>query len=976
MPRQRRFLGFVLMLFGSVAMLALCAGHAGAVPGDISTFAGDGTAGFLGDGSAATAAQLNSPHGVFGDGAGNIYIADVNNNRIRKVDPSGDISTFAGDGTVGSGGDGGAATAAQLNGPQSVFVDGSGNVYIADVNNNRIRKVDPSGDISTFAGDGTVGSGGDGGAATAAQLNGPQSVFVDGSGNVYIADVNNNRIRKVDPSGDISTFAGDGTVGSGGDGGAATAAQLDSPLDVSVDGSGNVYIADTNNNRIRKVDSSGDISTFAGTGTAGFSGDGGPATLAQIFFPHGVSVDGSGNVYIADTANQRIRKVEGTPIPVEVSLPSVTATYNQALTIPVSISDATGIIAGEVFVEYDTDLLTLVGVSSVGTLSDGWSVESNTEAGLGTLEKVKIALATDVNAATGPATWIDINFTVNDVRLPTSSALTLSDVLLNDGTPTNVTTDGLVTLVGNDGSIGSSPALFIPRDDLTVSVTDLDADLDGLANTNQVSVTVTNLNNGDVVNATLPEDAATAGTFEVVVPTEFGTVVVVDATIQAQASDVIEFSFSDELDSNGNGPIIRTDQSTAIGGTDGTAAITQVTQPGDVIYLRVDDADLNTNPGTVEIAQVVVTSTNGETETVTLTEVDDDDDVFFGSLNSTSGAAAGTDDDGTLNAAKGDVLTATYDDVVTVLGDQLDRVDINQGVVDPFGDADGNGLIQAFDAAQVLQHILVPPLVTLTGLELLAADVADAFGVLSPFDAAFILKKVVGLITTFPVQEAASLNHPQSVPSSSPKKVVERRGLALAYADGYLSLQIDERSGIISGDVLLAGVDGEVRPAAELADFIVASRSTEEGLRIVFAGAVPVDGPGELLRVYSGVGLNKAQLARVRFNDGAIVAEVTEIATVPSRPIAFVLHANWPNPFNPETTIAFDLPQASVVELQIFDILGQSVRTLVAEGLPAGRHQVVWNGLDASGNRVSSGVYFYRLQTGQQMQMRRMLLIK
>ena len=672
----------------------------------------------------------------------------------------------------------------------------------------------------------------------------------------------------------------------------------------------------------------------------------------------------SGSAYVFDLATD-----------VEVSVPTVTATYNQALTIPVSISDATGIVAGEVTLEYDTDLLTLNNVSSAGTLSDGWSVESNTQAGAGTLEQLKIALATDVNVVTGPATWINVNFTVNDVRLPATSALTLSGVLLNAGDPTHVTVDGLVTLVGTDGTMSSDPVQFIPREDLTATVVDADADVTSGPGNDNVSVSVTNLNNGDAINATLAEDATTAGTFSLVVPTEFGLAALADATIQAQAADVIEFTFVDALDSNGNGPTNRTDQSTAIGGTDGTAAITQVTQPGDVIYLKVVDADLNTDDQTAETAQIVVTSSNGESETVTLTEVDLDDDVFFGSLNSVSGAAAGPND-GILNAAKGDVLTATYDDVVTALGDQLDRVDTNQGIVDPFGDADGNGLIQAFDAAQVLQHILVPPLVTLTGLELLAADVADNFGEITPFDAAFILQKVVGLITTFPVQEATSLNHPQAVPSSSPKKAVETRGLVLAYVDGYLSVKADERADILSGDVLLTGVDGQVQLGAELDDFIVASRQTEDGLRILFAGAVPADGPGELLRVYSGVGPNKPQLSRARFNDGAIVAGTTQTTGIAARPAGFALHANWPNPFNPETTIAFDLPQAGSVELQVFDVLGQSVRTLVAESLPAGSHQVVWNGLDASGARVSSGVYVYRLQAGQQVRLRRMLLLK
>ena len=278
--------------------------------GVISTVAGDGTRGYGGDGGPATAAQLSSPYGVALDGAGNLYIADTRNDRIRKVDASGAISTVAGDGTQGYSGDGGPATAAQLRLPYGVALDGAGNLYIADTSNDRIRKVDASGAISTVAGDGTRGYGGDGGPATAAQLSLPFRVALDGAGNLYIADTYNNRIRKVDASGVITTVAGDGTRGYGGDGGPATAAQLDLPYGVALDGADNLYIADRNNHRIRKVDASGVITTVAGDGTRGYGGDGGPATAAQLDLPYGVALDGADNLYIADRNNDRIRKVD------------------------------------------------------------------------------------------------------------------------------------------------------------------------------------------------------------------------------------------------------------------------------------------------------------------------------------------------------------------------------------------------------------------------------------------------------------------------------------------------------------------------------------------------------------------------------------------------------------------------------------------------------------------------------------------
>ena len=275
--------------------------------GVITTVAGGGP---VGDGGAAVAAQLYAPYGVAPDGAGNLYIADANNHRIRKVDAAGMITTVAGDGTPGFGGDGGPAVAAQLRSPTGVAVDGAGNLYIADSFNHRIRKVDAAGGISTVAGTGTWGFGGDGGAAEAAQLASPYGVTLDGAGNLYIADRSNNRIRKVDAAGMITTVAGDGMRGYGGDGGPATAAQLSGPIDVAVDGAGNLYIADYSNRRIRKVDAAGAISTVAGDGTSGFGGDGDPAVAAQLNWPSGVAPDGAGNLYIADTSNHRIRKVD------------------------------------------------------------------------------------------------------------------------------------------------------------------------------------------------------------------------------------------------------------------------------------------------------------------------------------------------------------------------------------------------------------------------------------------------------------------------------------------------------------------------------------------------------------------------------------------------------------------------------------------------------------------------------------------
>ena len=273
----------------------------------ITTIAGTGEFGFGGDGGPATEARLRSPTGVAVDGAGNLYIGDSGNHRIRKVDSSGTITTIAGSGEYGFDGDGGPATEAQLSYPRGVAVDGAGNLYIAGASNNRIRKVDSTGTITTVAGTGEFGFGGDGGPATEARLAAPQGVAADGAGNLYITDAFTHRIRKVDSSGTITTVAGTGELG---DGGPAVEAQLRSPQNMAADGAGNLYIADSGNHRIRKVDSSGLISTIAGTGERGFGGDGGPAVQAQLAIPRGLAADGAGNLYIAEDSDHRIRKVD------------------------------------------------------------------------------------------------------------------------------------------------------------------------------------------------------------------------------------------------------------------------------------------------------------------------------------------------------------------------------------------------------------------------------------------------------------------------------------------------------------------------------------------------------------------------------------------------------------------------------------------------------------------------------------------
>jgi uncharacterized protein (TIGR03437 family) len=495
----------------------------------ITTIVGSpGNPGFAGDTGSAVGSQLNFPFGLAVDKSGTLYIADGLNNRVRKVS-GGVITTVAGNGTAGFTGDNASATSAELNNPTGVAVDSSGNLYIADSANNVVRKV-ANGTITTFAGSNSAGAGysGDTGTATGAQLNNPVGVAVDASGNVYIADAGNNVVRQVysgniitaavgfthpdgvavDSSGNLyvadtvarrivklsggvyTTIAGNGNGAFGGDDGPGAQAALNAPMGVAVDASGNVYIADTLNGRIRKLTPSGTITTIAGTGALYFSGDQGPATQAAMYFPRGVAVDPSGNIYIADTANSVVRQLQGT-LPVvsangvvnaasfasQIS-PGALATVfgsNFALRnasanapLPTSLAGVSVSVNGRsapllyvipTQVNFQVPWETALGTATVTVNVNGGASNSITVSVLGAAPGL-------FSTSSGHAVVQNSDFTLNDPGNPAKVGSTIVAYLSGSGPVDTPVADGAVTPLGplvsstsqSSATIGSSPA--------------------------------------------------------------------------------------------------------------------------------------------------------------------------------------------------------------------------------------------------------------------------------------------------------------------------------------------------------------------------------------------------------------------------------------------------------------------------------------------------------------------------------------
>ena len=663
---------------------------------------------------------------------------------------------------------------------------------------------------------------------------------------------------------------------------------------------------------------------------------------------------------------------------VTVSAPDVGVLHGTSVSVPVSLGGVTTeeIVSVEVFVSFDTSVLTFTGLDLGGHLTEPWAgfMEFNLVDG-GVVDTLKIAAATASDTIDVSGVLFELGFDVADLLSPANSPLTLEVVSLNEAAPAGGILDGSVTVVGVDGTIDGTPNPVELEQTVLIALDDADEDRTGAADSIPVTVT----NGADVENLTAVETAPATGLFEVSFYVAFaGVAIPGDFIVQAGVGDPVNVCYDDALDAAG-ATVPRCDIVYIEGSTDGIVDATIVAEPGDTVYVRLDDVDMNRDPVLADSATVtVVHSSSVEEETVLLLETGPETAIFLGRLYTTFGESAGAVGDTIMNIQKADSLFVRYDDARTEAGGPASFLD-STVVVDPFGDASGNGTLRALDAFMMLEHWVGN--VTLAGLDSMASnlDAQAPFSAIDDVDASLLLQLRVALIDRFPVQGPDADNHPQPETGNAvPKGIPDERPLIFVRdAAGYIALRAADRDGIVSAQFVFADdFEGRIEAGAGVEGFMLAVGSRRPGeVRVALAGGFPLSGEGELLRLYPARG-QMPRLQSVRFNGGDMVGIVLAPPTAPVTPRQYRLHPNIPNPFNPETVIPYEVDRAETVRLQIYNDLGQLVRTLHDGRLLAGSYRAVWHGRDDNGDEVAGGTYFYRLHSPTRTDVGKMTLLK
>lgn len=663
---------------------------------------------------------------------------------------------------------------------------------------------------------------------------------------------------------------------------------------------------------------------------------------------------------------------------VNVDVAHMTTPRNSTVRVPISVANvgSEAIVSVEVFMTFDPAKVTYIDLDTTGAMLEDWVLSNGFLASVvssGTaLDTLKVAGATTVDTVMTDGVLFNVDFSVGAFYTPMTAALTLEHVLLNAGTPAHTPGNGSIKVVGVDGVVVASPATIGSSQPIQITITEADEDRDaGIAE----SLTVQVANGAQSETVTVTETAISSGVFVGSINAVISTATTSgDGVVQAQIGEQIAVCYDDVLDASGN-TVQQCDTVDLILGTMGAIDMTVVAEPADTVRVRVVDPDLNADPLQADLVHISVkNATTLEVETIQLNETGADTDIFIGRLFTVFATGAGTVGDSTLNVQQGDLQIGDYLDTAAGTSNAEHLLDTTT-TVDPWGDASGNGQLRGFDAAEILSHAVGAT--TLTGLDSLAANVDDLspFGPITAFDASLVLQMRVGLIDRFPVQPKTSANHPQPESSVAPKPLTVERRLALVAKQGYWSVFAEDRADIVAGELFVAGFRGRVETADDAPGFLVASRYHDEGTQIALAGMRPLQGAGELLRLYpqTSTTATTLRLIRASFNDGRIEGR-TEAPSTQAKPGSFRLLPNVPNPFNPETVIRYELPRTSDIQLTIFNILGQPIRTLLHTTQAAGAYNIRWNGRDDRGRLVAGGLYFYRLKTPYYQAVNKMLL--
>ncbi len=750
-------------------------------------------------------------------------------------------------------------------------------------------------------------------------------------------------------------------------------------------------------------------------------------------YGQGIAVDGSGNAYVTGVNTSTgfptasafdetfggsndafAAKYTGFVTLLSVSIPDTFGVVGTTVQIPVSIGDPTGlsVVSVEVKVAYDRTIVTPGSPEKLdfGALitSPEWISEENILVdGVGTIDTLSFALATDADTLDSAGELVLLNLDVSGSAVPPGSTpLDLVSVLFNDGIPVAVLTDGSLTLATN-AVLTAVPDSIIPRQNIDVTVKDGDRNASAVL-TDSVLILAVDKIYADSQYVYLFEQTVDDSVFTGTVSTEFsapgdsrssvdGVISTIFDTSAVAAGDSIFVTYVDSFNTSGS-PIALIDTVEVIGGADGVAIASYVVQSldgrdgvRDTVRVQITEADLNVSALTVDSVDAVVTHTKAaatETEAIRLFETGVDSDIFEIRLPTVEGSP-GTTDDGILTITGFDSLIVTYDDTLTAQGGTLTVKDTTR-VISLFGDIRSNDLIQAFDAAYILATAV--GLTSNTATDSLVQDVTGN-NVVNGFDASDVLLYVVRLIDRFPVQTDFTpdpKNHPFAKPV--PLDQIIALGDLQPLEDGtYLApIRLGDRAGIRSGTLRIgydAGVEVvEATLEGAYSGFMIAHNAGTDHVRVAFAGSqAKAEGPGEVVYLHvkpSGDTPLRLSLDQVYLNgfnltpEFAIAPEVIAAIVPEDRPLVYALHQNMPNPFNPETTIRYELPDAVDVRLVVYNLVGQQIRTLVSEHQEAGRYQMTWNGLDAQGRQVGSGLYLLRMEAGSFKQTRRMLMLK